>query len=271
VADLDLEKLRELDESMKVGTPQHRAWATQTLGYYLAARVPTILSLADRLREAEAERDAANHGWDACTWNLQGWQRDAEHLKKALARYGKHDDDCKYGMPIGLRAPCSCGLNAALSSPLPSGEPQIVDMSPIVESIKRTVARGEPGGKDERGAKLMLKMVCTKTGYAICESNGDVLAEFDIMRGQPIYRHALNDPKLPEVASLFLQGVMSAIALAPSEQDVERVARAIDPDIWSSETLARKERGSQESIRVHAEAMSESLKRARAAIAAMSK
>lgn len=55
-----------------------------------------------------------------------------------------------------------------------------------------------------------LQMICTKNGYAITDEHGTSFATFSVAAGQPIFRDVYRDPRLPDVTSIFLRGVLSA-------------------------------------------------------------
>lgn len=56
----------------------------------------------------------------------------------------------------------------------------------------------------------MLRMICTKEGYAITDEHGTTFASFSVAAGQPIFMDAYRDPKQPDVTSIFLRGVLAA-------------------------------------------------------------
>lgn len=55
-----------------------------------------------------------------------------------------------------------------------------------------------------------LQMICTHDGYAITDEHGTSFATFSVAAGQSIYLDAYRDPRLPDVTSIFLRGVLSA-------------------------------------------------------------
>lgn len=63
----------------------------------------------------------------------------------------------------------------------------------------------------------ILQMICTDEGYAITDEYGTTFASFSVAAGQPIFMDPYRNPQHPDVASIFLRGVLAAYRAALHE------------------------------------------------------